>query len=232
MHGSDSIMAGALTHLAIADRIYLELGNDVIKNLPLFFGGNIAPDAIHAKTNYQRSDKIRSHLCEGIELYGYGHPKINQLFHNRINKFIEKYYLTAGADRDLYLGYIIHLLVDELDVFSVCDYIAGLMPIKAKFYRNIADEVKTGVYREFFTVSSQEYEFNQNIVDVLEAVWDYEVKDYISINEINTSKRWVIDNIYKSEPLSKSSINTNCERVFKFIEYATNNIIHRISCIL
>jgi hypothetical protein len=35
-------MAGTATHIAIADRINSILGDGVIKNLPLFFGGNLA----------------------------------------------------------------------------------------------------------------------------------------------------------------------------------------------
>ena len=49
-------MSSSLIHLAIADKIFYILGDDYIKNLPLFFGGNIAPDAIHAKKYYQRAD--------------------------------------------------------------------------------------------------------------------------------------------------------------------------------
>jgi hypothetical protein len=35
-------MAGSITHIAIADKIYYILGGRAIKNLPLFFGGNLA----------------------------------------------------------------------------------------------------------------------------------------------------------------------------------------------
>ena len=58
-------MAGIVTHIAIADiicRSSLAKGN--ILNIPLFYCGNLAPDAIHAKPNYQRADKIRTHLRE------------------------------------------------------------------------------------------------------------------------------------------------------------------------
>ena len=58
-------MPHTITHLAIADKIYVILGGEVIKNLPLFFGGNLAPDAIHAKKDYQRADKKHSHLSTG-----------------------------------------------------------------------------------------------------------------------------------------------------------------------
>jgi hypothetical protein len=70
-------MSGTLIHLAIADKIYDILGGDVVKNLPLFFGGNIAPDAVHAKKDYQRAYKKQSYLCDAICSYGYGYPEIN-----------------------------------------------------------------------------------------------------------------------------------------------------------
>ena len=50
-------MSGTLLHIAIADKIYDISGSSIVKNLPLFFGGNIAPDAVHAKEDYQRRDK-------------------------------------------------------------------------------------------------------------------------------------------------------------------------------
>ena len=97
-------MAFTSTHIAVADRINSILGDGVIKNLPLFFGGNLAPDAIHAKKDYQIADKKRSHLCEGIRSYGYGYAEIAQLFKDRVNEFINKYYLIAGEDKDLYFA--------------------------------------------------------------------------------------------------------------------------------
>jgi hypothetical protein len=54
------------THIAIADKINDILGDGVIKNLPLFFGGNIAPDAIHAK-------KIIKEQIRNIPIYATGY---------------------------------------------------------------------------------------------------------------------------------------------------------------
>lgn len=236
-------MAGTLTHLAIADKIYYILGGDVIKNLPLFFGGNIAPDAIHAKKDYQRADKKHSHLCDGICSYGYGYPEIVKLFKDRVNEFIEKYYLTAGEDKDLYLGYIVHLLVDEFDMFSAYERLEnqlksdGANPDEPGFRKNLADEVNNGGHREFFNedayisdILAHEYKFKQKVVNVLEAVWDYEVKDYISSNEINISKRWVINTVFKSEPIQDSIMNNDRKRVVKFIDLTAENIIEQLQC--
>lgn len=140
-------MAGTITHLAIADKVYSILGDRVIKNLPLFFGGNLAPDAVHAKKDYQRADKKHSHLCDGIHLYGYGYPEIARLFKDRVNGFIEKYYMAAGEDRDLYFGYIVHLLVDEFYIISVFERLEnhlknnGTNPDEPGFRKKLADEI-------------------------------------------------------------------------------------------
>ena len=234
-------MPGTLTHIAVADKIYSILGDSVIKNLPLFFGGNLAPDAIHAKENYQRADKKRSHLCEGIRSYGYGYPETAKLFQDRINEFIENYYLTASSDKDLYLGYIVHLLVDEYNLLMIYRHLEeylknnGANPNEPNFRKNLADKVNGGEYRDIFRdissiydISIHEYQFKQNIVDVLEAAWDYEVKDYIGANEINNSKRWVIDTFFKSE---STQDNNKCEKSIKFIDLTANDIIERLHVI-
>lgn len=233
-------MSGTLIHLAIADKIYEILGGDVIKNLPLFFGGNIAPDAVHAKKDYQRAYKKHSHLCDTICSYGYGYPEINKLFKDRVKKFAEKYYMTAGEDKDLYLGYIVHLLVDEFEMFSACERLInqlksdGVNPNVLEFRKNLADEINNGGYNEFFKqdaniydILAYEYKFNQKVVDVLEAVWDYEVKDYISANEINISKRLIINKIFKSGP-RQDSIVSDRKRATKFINLTTKNVIEQL----
>jgi len=241
-------MAGTVTHLAIADKIYSIVGDGVIKNLPLFFGGNLAPDAIHAKKDYQRADKKHSHLCDGIRLYGYGYPEIAQLFKDRVNEFIEKYYMTAGEDKDLYFGYIVHLLVDEFYLLSVFERLenhlknSGANPDEPGFRKKLADEISDDpqkyneAYIGFFSetsyildISANDYDFKQNAVDVLEAVWDYEVKDYIGVNEINISKRWVINTFFKSE---KTKSNDDHEIAINFVGLAAENIIKRLRVML
>lgn len=236
-------MPGTLTHIAIADKIFSIWGGSVITNIPLFFGGNLAPDAIHAKKNYQRADKKRSHLCEGIRSYGYGYPEIAKLFQSRVDEFIENYYLTAGEEKDLYLGYIVHLLVDEFYLLSTykCleEYLksSGVNPDEPGFRKNLADEVNNNGHREFFSENSyihdiltNEYDFKQNVVDVLEAVWDYEIKDYITKDEINISKRWVINKFFKNESTVELKLNLDNDRskALKLIEIASENVTAKL----
>ena len=237
-------MAGTATHIAIADKINSILGDGVIKNLPLFFGGNLAPDAIHAKKDYQRADKKHSHLCDGIKLFGYGYPEIARLFKERVNEFIEKYYMTAGEDKDLYFGYIVHLLVDEFYTLSAYERLENHLkssranPDEPGFRKKLADEISDDpqfynpAYVDFFsqtstilTISANEYGFKQNVVEVLEAVWDYEVKDYIGADEINISKRWIINDFHKNEN-AKSDVDR--EMAIQFVALAAENIIGQL----
>ena len=237
-------MATTVTHAAIADKIYAVLGSGIIKDFPLFLAGNLAPDAIHAKQDYQREDKKRSHLCDGIRSYGYGYPEIAQLFHDRIDEFIRNYYLPAGTDKDLYLGYVVHLLVDEIYLLTVYENLEehlksnGADPDEAGFRKKLANEISNDpqfynpAYVDFFAeaasiydIPASEYDFKENILDALEAVWDYEVRDYIGANEINASKRWVINTFFKGE---SAQSNGNYDRVLKFIDLAAEKMVERI----
>ena len=239
-------MAGTATHLAIADRINSILGEGIIKNLPLFFGGNIAPDAIHAIENYQRAYKKHSHLCDGIRSYGYGYPEMAQRFKDNVNGFIENYYMTAGEEGDLYFGYVVHLLVDEFFLLTLYERLEnhlinnGANPDEPGFRKTLADAVNddpqayneayVDFFREtssIFEISANDYCFKQNVIDALEAVWDYEIKDYVGVNEINISKRWVISNFSHNE---KAQNYDDRETASRFVDLAANDVINRLSC--
>jgi len=239
-------MAATPTHLAIADRICSLLGDGVIKNLPLFFGGNIAPDAVHSKQNYRRADKDHSHLRDGIHLYGYGNPESARLLKNRVNAFVSNYYMTAGESVDLYFGYIVHLLADELYMLSAMNQleahlIAGGRSFddpesRAKLAGEISDDPQAynpdyvGFFRNvssLIDIEAIEFPFVHHPVDLLEAVWDYEIRDYVRVDEINTNKRWVINTFFDSE---KPKSGVHHEKAMAFIDFAASDIINRLSC--
>ncbi|MCL2884271.1 MAG: hypothetical protein FWF49_02140 [Oscillospiraceae bacterium] len=224
-------MSNVITHLAVADKLYASLGGGVIQNLPLFFGGNIAPDAVHAKKDCRRSDKVRSHLCEGIIAYGYGDPSAAQLFDGRVNEFFKKYYFTEHENKDVYLGYIVHLLVDQADVFAVCEYIAeqwknnGMNTDELEFREKIINEMSSGRYKDFFSISVNGYPFKINVLQALDSVWDYEVKDYINSDEINSEQRWVMDTCFKSAPMQDMEKNA---RTMRFVDVTAEKITERL----
>ena len=249
-------MAGTITHLALADKLYDTLGSTIIKNYPLFLSGNIAPDAAHSKKNYQRADKKRTHLSDGINAYGYGQPEAAKLFKTRINEFIQKYYLPATEYKDLYLGYIVHLLADEFYLFSVYKQLEdkfivnGANPSEPDFQRKVFDEVIDGWrepirptgslgidYRKFFEDDVQQgdlamrrYKFKNNTISALESVWDYEITDYLSSDELNNNKRWTINTYFDNENTQREGITEDdCEKYFSLLETATTAIIACLS---
>ena len=91
-------MAGTAQHLAIADRVACLLGEEKIKNLPLFFSGNIAPDAIHARANYERSFKKHTHLTEGLHNGDFVYPDILAIFKKRLDDYIKTYYKKESEE--------------------------------------------------------------------------------------------------------------------------------------
>jgi hypothetical protein len=106
-------MAGTITHLAVADLICEKVGDNFFKSPSLFFCGNIAPDAVHARNNYVRQYKKHTHLTEGISGSDFQVEEKIKLYHLRLNEYIDKYYSFASEYADLYLGYIVHLVTDE-----------------------------------------------------------------------------------------------------------------------
>ncbi|MDR1692416.1 MAG: zinc dependent phospholipase C family protein [Oscillospiraceae bacterium] len=230
-------MPGAATHLAIADRIYAVLGGRVLQDAPLFYGGSIAPDAVHAKQGYQRADKKRSHLCDGIRSYGYGYPEMAALFRSRLDAFIRD---NAGrSGKDLYLGYVVHLMTDEIYLLSTYKRLetallgGGALEDMAVFRKKLADEVNSGEHRSFFredgdlrNILPHEYAFSQNVEALLNQRWDYAVENYMGADEINASKRWVLDTCFKREPDAPPRDRTEAVRC---IDASAEEITARLS---
>ena len=225
-------------HLAIADKIYSLLGNSVIKNPSLFFCGNLAPDAYETKSNYQISDKKHTHMCddEVVHSYGFGYPKEGELFKIRIDEFIENYYMTASEDKDLYLGYIVHLYTDEIYRYTEYELLeerlksVGVNINESNFRKNLADEVTNGEYKDIFkeisslhSISINEYPFRQNLAELLDINWDCEIRDYITAEEIRNFNQWVVYSIQND----RKNIN-NKDTAIEFIDYTAEKIIERI----
>ena len=54
-------MAGVIVHLAVADSTFERLG---VENTAEYYTGNIAPDCIHSRKNYEREMKKHIVLME------------------------------------------------------------------------------------------------------------------------------------------------------------------------
>jgi len=123
-------MPYAMTHLIIADNVNKVLTKH-IRNLPQFYLGNIAPDAVHYRANYISDYKKDSHLCGGDETWG---MIINiDRWKNNVISFLNRH--KYSENHDFIVGYCCHLLSD------ICQYTALWIPFKQKY----ADEIEKGI---------------------------------------------------------------------------------------
>lgn len=151
-----------------------------------------------------------------------------KLFYSRVNQYIDTYYHREAADSDLYLGYIVHLITDEL--FNI--------HVRKQYFEKLKAENISESDPEFFRklmhdinavdkLTALKYPFKNNVKDLLNAVWDYEIADMITADEINASKTWVISTCFDGLPGDEPiyySYDENCD----FIEKSADNIISRL----
>ncbi len=224
-------MAGTAQHLAIADRVAVLLGDGKIRNMPNFFSGSIAPDAIHARTNYDRSMKKHTHLTEGINNSDFVFPNKLALFQARLDEYIKTYYRKKDADSDLYLGYIVHLITDELfniHIYSDNGYAARLKKIGIDqnnmefFHRFMYDMNLTD------NLVMKNYPFEHNIERELSSVWGLGIDDMIFPEETDSSKHWVINKFFHSEPDCTEPEYYSYEEAYSFIVSASDEIVKRV----
>ena len=123
-------MPYTMTHLIIADKVSNVFSRH-ISNLPQFYLGNIAPDAVHNRANFTYDYKKDSHLCIGNEAWG----KITDVdgWKNNAVSFLNNH--KNSENHDFILGYCCHILSD------ICQYVALWTPFKQKY----AGEIEKGI---------------------------------------------------------------------------------------
>jgi hypothetical protein len=112
-------MAGVMTHLAIANRIINELPDGIITNKGLFYVGSIAPDLIRMREGFGRADEKHSHMRDNITDVDFSKRENLTMFYNRITSFINENMSKENNIIDLYRGYVVHLLSDEMFLLTI-----------------------------------------------------------------------------------------------------------------
>ena len=75
------------------------------------------------------------------------------------------------------------------------------------------------------------WKWTQNPVQILESVWDYEIKDYIEKTEINNSKRWVINTFFKADATKQNPIYYTYTDACEFVEFAAKDILQWLAVV-
>ncbi len=220
-------MAGTATHLAVADAICEKLGNEAFNSLPLFYSGSIAPDAIHARAGYKREFKKHTHLTEGIGGAEFLIPEKVAIFHERLRDYISKYLDRQSKEYDLYLGYVVHLVTDEFFNINLRKRIVDLaaregVPAEGPELARVILRDMDGVDR----IIMAKYPFKNDIKANLSAVWDLEIADMLSKDEMNASKDWVVNKLF-CECEDSDPKYFSYEEALDFISYCAEKIIGR-----
>lgn len=216
-------MAGTVMHLVIADRLLEKLG---IRQPALFYCGNLAPDAIMARENYVREMKNHTHFKDGLRPFEFRIKENQDKYMPRLMAFYEEFFSGAERpDRELYVGYLTHILVDELYLLNHYEkhLIAlekqGIRPPNMEFSAKFVADVDLVDWELVRT-----YPFRYPMPETLLKEMDYEIPGWITNAELISSKRFIIDKNFvtphEPEPLHVMSFQDNWD----FIELCVKRV--------
>ena len=183
-------MAGTITHLVIADQLLQPLH---IQRPALFYCGNLAPDAIMAREGYQREMKRHTHFKDGIRLGDLHLPECYQTYRRTFQAFTDHFLRPDSPDYELYLGYVTHMLADEVFILTLRDAhvqklkAAGKSPDDPDYFAAFGRDVDLNDWRLV-----REYDFQFPMPDILMTEQNYEIPGYITREELQSSKAFII----------------------------------------
>lgn len=217
-------MAGTVMHLVIADRLLDGLN---IKNPSLFLCGNLAPDAVMARVGYVRDMKTHTHFKDGVKPYEFRIKSNQDKYYERLSKFYDECFPKDKNDPnyELYLGYIVHILIDE--VYLLTYYESKLLELEREGIP-FDDENKGNEFIEDVDNVDWElvrtYRFRYPMPDILLAENNYEIAGWITNDELQRSKQFIIDKNFIQNHERKPLNNTTYKQNYDFIDYAVKQI--------
>jgi len=223
-------MPGTITHLAIANKILEKLPEGVITNKGLFYTGATAPDAIHARANFKRVDKKRTHMREDIADREFHEIENLSLFHSRVIDFINSNAHRDEGEIDLYKGYVVHVLSDELFLLNVRREFTqsmaeiGVIPTDIEFFHNLMYDLNQIDCR-----LAQENDEIFEIRDLFEKLEPCSVEGWITENELRHSRSWMINNYLHREHQLEEPKYISYNKALQYIEESAKDIILRLS---
>ncbi|MCM1991407.1 zinc dependent phospholipase C family protein [Oceanirhabdus seepicola] len=223
-------MPGPITHLAIANRIVNTLPNGIITNKGLFYAGSIAPDAIHCREGYVREDKKHSHMRDDIADMDFSKRENLTTFHNRVTSFINDNISKDNSLIDLYRGYVVHLLSDEMFLLKVRPNFVkemdklGIVPTDILFRDNIFHDLDC---HDFMLVKDNSE--MKDICNLIKIVKPHCVHGYITEKESNLGINWVIEKYFSQEQEVSEPVYISNNKILTYIEETADNIISRLS---
>ena len=231
-------MAGTIVHLTVAERLYRYITDNDLKycfdsrlniDEDYFIAGNICPDGIMARNNYEREMKLHSHFRDGIPDGTFGNPGTVELFEKRMTGFWNEHLKEEKQCPGLYLGYITHMMTDKRFILGE----------RNEFFKAISVTGLTDKDRETFVIFNAETDMVDfkliediselnNAKNSLERVKPNEIKGLITERELTDSRKWILEHFFYSMHETSEPLYLNYDRMRKFIDDVAGEIVERL----
>ena len=219
-------MAGIVAHLMIAQKIIEKLPLGTFKDEALFYAGSIAPDGVHARENYERAHKKKSHFRDDIRDIDFIKDENRAAFHNKARRFISDFLSDSNKHTDLYKGYLAHVLADELFIMTVREEfvkkmeLSGIMQWDRAFFHKIVTELQNLDLQLI-----QNHSGINEIKNLLESTGGYLIDGYVTEDELDRSRKWVVNKFFNDEKPSDDYTDIAYDRMLEYIDEASEYVI-------
>lgn len=233
-------MAGTMIHLVIAVRLadFIENNDYQIKlanenyiefNRNMFVVGNICPDGIMERQNYERSMKLHTHFRDGIPDGDFGKDGTVELFEHRLNEFWNEHFEDEMSVKGIYLGYITHMMTDKKFILYE----------RPKYFENISCIGLTDQDRETFVHFNRDTDLVDfrlvrempelsEAKEILEKTSGYCIKNMITADELDRSRKWIIRHFFEEKHVLEESEFLDYNSIVKFIDDTVEYIKKRL----
>jgi len=221
-------MPGAVVHFLVLNEILNRIKLNKADR-SLLYAGVIAPDAVHAKVDYIREHKKASHLRTDIRDAEFHLESNLNLFYKRTKDFCNNHIVKDNRKKLFYMGYLIHLYTDEMFILSLRKEYKewkedqGYTLENRHFYKDFIEDVEVLDSHMLNQLGNQE-----DIVKGLNELRTELKVLNLSSEELNMSRKWIIKNKLRNNPIEKETVYIEVDRVNLFIEWSSNEIYKRL----
>ena len=212
-----------MTHIYIAERVAEKL--NCITDYSTYLLGSIAPDAVHAREDYNPTYKEKSHLfTEGLRWGKIENEAQVEAWENSIRDYYNSH--KESVDFDFLLGYTVHLFSD---VYSSMNYYAPFV----KAMGGNVEKVKPQFWKENFGYNYYlflQYSKEHDLRAVLNAGKPVTLNGVITAEEIEKRLRLLFEEEFTERDISDMDTYTLCshETMRKLIDGSTELVLRKL----
>ena len=223
-------MAGLITHMVIAREIIKLLPEGTIQEEGLFYLGNLAPDAIHAREGYIRDFKKHTHFRDNIRDIDFLQKENQIAYRKRLEEFIATHRHRNDGLYDLYRGYVAHILSDELFIRTVraefCEAMDKLNIAQndPRFFEYIICDMNRN---DMLLV--KQYDDIEEVKRHIEQVPIHPIDDLLSYQEMKDSMEWLIRRHFYEESELIPPVYISYDRTVAFVQAAAEEVVAKLT---